>query len=77
MRAISRCHSASTFLHIEKIATFQTLKNKIDELTDMIHYGGFPSLSLQILSVVASMDYVCYLYEENKSGSSVNELRYS
>ena len=42
MRAISRCHSASTFLHIEKIATFQTLKNKIDELTDMIDFGKFP-----------------------------------
>ena len=77
MRAISECESVSTFSHIEKIATFQTLKNKIDELTDMIDLGEFPSPSLESLSVVTSMQYTCYLYEENKSGSSVNELRYS
>ena len=28
------------------------------------------------LSVVTSVQYVCYLYEENKSGSRVNELQY-
>ena len=42
----------------------------------MIYFGEFPSLSLESLSVVTSIQYVCYLYEENKSGSSVNELRY-
>ena len=72
-----RCDSVSTFSHIEKIATFQTLKNKIDKLTDIIDFGEFPSLSLESLSVAASMHYVCHLYEENKSGSKVNELRYS
>ena len=77
MGAISECESVSTFSQIEKIATFQTLKNKIDELTDMIDLGEFPSPSLESLSVVTSMQYTCYLYEENKSGSSVNELRYS
>ena len=52
------------------ITTFQTLNNKIDELIDMIDSGEFPSLSLE--SSVTSVQYVCYLYEENKSGSSVN-----
>ena len=74
MRAMPGCDSVSTFSHIKKMATFQTLKNKIDELRDMIYYGEFPSLSLQILSVVTSMHYVCY---QVKSGSSLNELRYS
>ena len=36
MRGTSGCDSVRTFSHIEKIATFQTLKNKIYELTDMI-----------------------------------------
>ena len=43
----------------------------------MIHFDEFPSLSLESPSVVPAMHYVCYLYEENKSGSSVNQLRYS
>ena len=77
MRAVSGCDSVITFLHIEKTATFQTLKNEIDEITDKINFGEFPSLSLESLSVVTSMHYVCYLYETNKSDSSVNELRYN
>ena len=77
LRAISECDSVSTFSHTEKIAIFQTLKNKIDELTDLIDFGEFPSLSFESLFVVTSMQYVSYLYEENKSGSSVNELQYS
>ena len=66
--AMRGCDSVSTFSHIEKIAIFQTLKNKIDELTDMIDFGEFPSLSLESLSVVTLMHFVIYLYEENKSG---------
>ena len=34
MRAMSGCDSVSTFSHIKKIATFKTLKSKIDELTE-------------------------------------------
>ena len=34
------------------------------------------SLTLFSASAVTSIQYVCYLYEENKSGSTVNELRY-
>ena len=41
----------------------------------MIDFGEFPSL--ENLSVVTAMHYVRYLFEENKSGSIVNELRYS
>ena len=37
-------------------------------MTVMIDFGEFPSLSLESLSVVTSMHYVCYLYEKNKSG---------
>ena len=36
----------------------------------MIDSGEFPSLSLE--STVTLIQYVCYLYEENKSGLSVN-----
>ena len=76
MCEMSGCDSVSTFSHIEKIATFQTLKNKIDELTDMIDFGELPSFSLESM-FVTSMHCVCYLYEENKLGWSVYELRYS
>ena len=71
--AISGCDSVSTI--------FQAIKNKIHELTDMIDFGEFTSLSLEGLSVVTSVNCVnmlsCYLHEENGSGSSVTELRYS
>ena len=67
----------SVLFHIEKIAIFQIIKNKIDEQKDMIGFGEFPSLYLESPSAVTSLHYVCYLHEENKSGSSVNELRYS
>ena len=77
MRAMCRCDSVRTFSRIEKIATFQTLKNKIDELADVIGFCEFPSLSLDSLPVRTSVHYVSYLYEEHKSGSSVNKLRYS
>ena len=35
------CDSVSSFTYIRKIATFQTLKNKIDELKNKIGYGDF------------------------------------
>ena len=59
--------------HIVKIAILQKLNNKIDKLTDMLDLTpvNFPH------SVVTSMQHVCYLFEDNKSGSSVNKLRYS
>ena len=77
IHAISGCDSVISFSHIGQVTAFQTLKNKIDELTGMIDFGEFPSISLESPSVVTSIQYVvCYLYEENKSGSSVNELQY-
>ena len=42
----------------------------------MIDFGQFPALSLEIPCVVTSIQCVCYLYEEYKPGSSVNELRH-
>ena len=40
MHLIPGCNSVSSFSHIGKIKTLQTLK--IDELTDMIDFGKFP-----------------------------------
>lgn len=75
MHAISECDSVSSFSHSGKIKTLQILKKKINELTDMIEFGEFFSLSLEIPSVTSNQ-YVCYLDEENKSVASVSELRY-
>ena len=44
------------------------------KLTDIIDFVKFPSLSLESPSVVTLIQYVSYLYNDNKSGSSVNEL---
>ena len=62
MHAVLGCHSVSSFSHIGKMATFQTLKNKIDELKNLIEFGEFPLLSLESPFVVTSIQYVCYLY---------------
>ena len=35
MHAILGCNSVNSFPHTGKITTFQTLKHKLDELTDM------------------------------------------
>ena len=45
-------------------------------MTDVMDFIEFPSLSLENPYVATSIQYVCYLYEENKSASRVNELRY-
>ena len=42
----------------------------------MINFDEFPSLSLECPSVAFTIQYECYLYDENKSGSGVNELRH-
>ena len=61
---------------------WKNLTNSTTEQTEqtrqtdsMIDFGEFPSLSLESPSVVTSIQYVCYLYDDNKSGSSVTELR--
>ena len=56
--------------------TFQTLEKKTDELTDMRDFGEFPSLSLECISVVVVIQFVCSLYQENKATSNINELQY-
>ena len=71
MHAISGCNSVISFSHVEKITKFEALK--IDETIDVVKFGEFLPVSLENPSVVTSIQYVCYLYEENKSGSSVNE----
>ena len=55
---------------------FPILEKKSDELTDMSDFGEFPSLFLECSSVVAAIQFVCYLYQENKATSNINELRY-
>ena len=74
--AISRCDSISSFSHTGKMAAFQTLKNKQNklELADTIDYGEFSSVSLESLSVVASIKNVCYLYGDNKSAVWINNV---
>ena len=76
MYEILEYDTVSSFSHTGKITTFQTFKKKLDELTDMINFDEFPSLSLECPSIVFTIQYECYLYDENKSGSSVNELRH-
>ena len=44
-------------------------------MTDVMDFIDFASLSLENPYVATSIQYVCYLYEENKSASRVNELR--
>ena len=61
MHTISGCDSASSLSHIGKITTFQILKNKIDELTDMIDFGEYPSLSLESPSAVTSI-YCVFIF---------------
>ena len=36
------CDFVTSSSHIKKMAAFQTLKNKIDELTNMINFDDFP-----------------------------------
>ena len=79
MHAISKYDSINSFSHTGKIITFQTLTNKQNkfELTGMIDFGEFPSLSLENPSVVTSIQYSCYrcsLCDDNESGSGVNKL---
>ena len=62
-----------TYWKDNNIPTLKNKQNKL-ELTDMIDFGEFPSLSKESPSVVTSIKYVCYLYDDNKSASSVNEL---
>ena len=42
----------------------------------MRDFGELPSLSLECSSVVATIQLVCSLYQENKATSNINELRY-
>ena len=54
--------SVNSFSHTRKITTFEALKNKLDELIDMIYFGEFLSLSLESPSVVTSIQYVYILF---------------
>ena len=76
MPAVSGCDSACSFSHTGKITAFQTLKNKINELTELIDFSEFPTLYLESPSVVTLIQYVYYFYKENKSVSNVNKLRH-
>ena len=69
------CDSVSSFSHIRKITTSQTLK-KTKSTNRQIWSTSVISFTLFSPSAVTSIQYACYLYEDNKSGSSVNEFRY-
>ena len=64
-----------TYWKDNNIPNIKKKQNKLDELTDMIGVGQVLSLSLQSPSVVTSIQYTCHLYDDNKLGSSMNELR--
>ena len=76
MYAISRCDSISSFSQTGNMTTFQTLK-KQTEPTQTDRYDRLRWISFILLWKSAccnSIKYVCYLYDDNKSASSVNEL---
>ena len=68
MHVISGCNSVSIFSNFGKIRAFQTLKNKIDKLADIIDYGKFPSTSKESPLVVTSIQFLICLYEKHNSG---------
>ena len=49
-------------------------QKKTDDLTDMRDFGEFLSLSLEYTSVVAAIQFVCSLYQENKGTSNNNGI---
>ena len=55
---------------------FQILGKTRDELTDMRDFGNFLSLSLECSFVVAAIQFICCLYQENTTTPNVNELPY-
>ena len=74
-RAMSECDFVSTFSHWkDSNIPYNKKQNRRTERYDWLRWI---SLYLESPSAVTSLHYVCYLHEENKSGSSVNELRYS
>ena len=42
----------------------------------MRDFGEFPSLSLECSSVIAAIQFICYLHQENRAISKINELWY-
>ena len=71
-----RLGPSQEFLSNWQKKVFQTLEKKTDESTDMRDFGEFQSLSLECSSVVAAIQFVCSLYQENKATSNINELRH-
>ena len=79
VHVISRCDSVSSFSYTGKIQTFQILKNKQGKLRGCVKCDRLLWISLTFFrkSVCSYLiQYVCYFYDDNKSGSSVNELWY-
>ena len=72
MHAVSRCDWINSFSQIWKIRIFQALKNKINEQTDMIDFGEFPSLSLESPSVVQFNVYVIFMKKINQVQVGMN-----
>ena len=60
MHAISECSSISSFSHTGKITAFQTLRNKLDEWTDMRSPLLNSPHSLESPSVVTLIQYVYF-----------------
>ena len=66
LRDIS-CWVGQYFFTYWKCGNIQNIKNKIDELTDMINFGEFPLISLESLSVVTQcIMYVIFMKKINQ-----------
>ena len=48
---------------------------KTDELTDMPDFGEFRSLSFECSSMVAAIQFVCSLYQDDKATLNINKLQ--
>ena len=59
-----------------KDKSIPNVKKQNRQTDDVINFGEFSSLSLESPSVVTSILYVCYLYEEHKADAKMNELQY-
>ena len=69
INVISGCDSISSFSRIGKRKHSRHLKRKLMS-------WQISSLSLQCTSMVAAIQFVCSLYQENKATSNINELQY-
>ena len=66
-------NSGSSFPHIRKMTTFQTLKRKIDELTNMIDFGDSPHFPYKVCLLLLQFNmYVVFMKKINQVQVLIN-----